>query len=103
MGSAATDAVGDTLDIAAGAVGDALGHVQSLGSEAAALIVGVEDGLPHPAGFVVFGTLAAANSALQTVHHAVPFTMEMSPAPCPTDSKYIHVHTEDLVILALIS
>lgn len=80
----ATDAVGDALDTAA----EAIGHVENIASEAAAIITGVEDGVAYPAGFVIFSNLATANAALQMVHHPTPFALQVSQAPDPADSKY---------------
>ena len=86
-----TRTVGQLATDAAGHVGDALFTVGNFATgavgEAASLIVGKEDGERHPAAFVVFTKLSTRNAALQTVHHATPFSMEITEAPDPKDSK----------------
>jgi hypothetical protein len=70
-------------------VGGAFGQVGNLASGAAALLASGEDGEAYPAGFVVFSKLATANAALQMVHHATPFSMEILEAPDPDDSTWL--------------
>jgi hypothetical protein len=70
-------------------VGGAFGQVGNLASGAAAFLTTGEDGEAHPAGFVVFSKLATANAALQMVHHATPFSMEIKEAPDPDDSTWL--------------
>lgn len=71
--------------------GDALSNVGSVATgavgEAASMIVAKQDGERHPTGFVVFAKLSTKNEALQTVHHATPFALEIVDAPDPKDSK----------------
>ena len=43
------------------------------------------EGEPRAGGFVVFTNLYTAQTALQMVHHAVPYTMEVQEAPSPGD------------------
>ena len=84
-------AVGQIASDAVEHVGGAIQTVGDLATGAvdgaATLITGGEDGNAHPAGFVVFSKLSTANAALQMVHHPTPFSMEISEAPDPKDSK----------------
>lgn len=88
-------AVGQFAAGAAEQVGDALNNVGNLATgavgEAAAILVGKEDGERHPAGFVVFTKLSTVNAALQTVHHSTPFSMEVTEAPDPKDVNWVNI------------
>ena len=79
----------------AGRVGSAIQTVGNVATGAvggaAALITGQEDGIAHPAGFVVFSKLSTANAALQMVHHPTPFAMEISEAPDPKDVNWNNI------------
>jgi hypothetical protein len=49
------------------------------------IILNRTDGTARDAGFVVFKSLYATQMALQMVHHPKPYTMEVTPAPEPSD------------------
>ena len=51
------------------------------------LLKGIDEGEYYDAGFASFTNLCTANAALQMVHHAKPFDIEVLPAPDPEDSK----------------
>lgn len=80
-------ALADVGKLASDTVGDVLGKAGNLAAGAANMITGGEDGVAHPSGFVSFSKLSTANAALQMVHHAQPFSMEICEAPDPEDSK----------------
>lgn len=58
--------------------------VTSAGAVVPALLVR-QEGTPRNAGFVVFKSLLATQSAIQMVHHPKPYTMDIVPAPDPGD------------------
>jgi hypothetical protein len=52
------------------------------------LLKGIDEGEYYDAGFATFTNLCTTNAALQMVHHAKPFDIEVLPAPDPEDSKF---------------
>jgi preprotein translocase subunit SecG len=56
-------------------------------STAAKIVTGGKDGEVLPAGFLTFSTLRARHAALQAVHHAEPYIMEVHEAPQPDDGE----------------
>ena len=52
-------------------------------------VLGKEDGQVFPAAFVVFRKLSTVNAALQMIHHAEPFAIQVLEAPDPEDGMLI--------------
>jgi len=59
---------------------------KSLAKTAVGLIPSTEEGTFSSAGFVTFSSLRTTSSALQMIHHDVPFKVEAFEAPRPEDS-----------------
>lgn len=56
-------------------------------AQAIKTLVATEDGEYYSAGFVTFTSLRITNASLQMIHHDIPFSFEVQPAPRPEDSK----------------
>lgn len=77
----------------------------SVAKSAAQLIPSTVEGDFYSAGFVTFSSLGFTQAALQMVHHAKPFDIEVSEAPRPNDIFWTNVGRshKDLQIGRLVS
>ena len=93
--SVATNLAKKSIDqggkFAQSAVTGTLKQGASLINTAVQLVNGTEDGAPHSAGFLTFKTLSTTNAALQMVHNATPFQMQVKPGPDPEDIFWTNV------------
>jgi Late exocytosis, associated with Golgi transport/Calcium-dependent channel, 7TM region, putative phosphate/Cytosolic domain of 10TM putative phosphate transporter len=63
----------------------------SVAKSAAKLILQTGEGDFYPAGFVTFSSLGYTHAALQMVHHATPYEIEVLEAPRPDDIFWTNV------------